>query len=451
MELKKLLNRWFVFTLFMLIITFIIASRNDKLFSESGFLINLLSTIVFFYLIGMSLKEKSMKYFSKKRLVALVSFYSLLFVFIYNLLYFWKTGDFYEFSAVDTFEYDGYAKKMINYGLYQGIVKYLNYGGAFDDIGAVFFTSLAYRFYESPIAYNLLNVIAGIVTATSIYRISLSIMNRKYAYISALAFGLSSFTLYLHSTGMKESMFTMWVVLYFKEFVIFSDTKKIKNIILAFLYLAITLLYRPAVTVMMAGAVLFSLVYGRKKGITYYIVLFALVVSAVYYSTKIEKIKERYYGGAEMVAYRAEQFSNIKASKFNYGVSFTSSSIGPLPTYHALIRRLQQSFYSVGLGFRVFISIFFWLGVYIAFKRRSVVVLALSSFAIFEMFSLSIILEAFELRLNSPHLPIVYIVAFYFLYIYEKNKNTNSKTLNRIINVMYIVNMSLIFLWNLRI
>jgi len=447
MELIRLINRWFYFTSFMLLVSMILVLSKETV-SVVGILYNWLSLFTFYFIVKKSIKKK---YHSNNRLIGIILSVSILFLILYNILYFMKTGYFYEFSAKDTYEYEYFAIEMNKYSIYEGIVNYIKRGRPIDDLGAIFINSFAYRIYESPLILNILNVFAGLVTVLSIFRISLSFMSRKYAYGAALTYGLSSFVIYLYSTGMKETFFVMWIVLFFVQYLNYIKTKSLKSILIASILVSIVLFYRPAVAAMMGFSVLFSLIYGKKKGILNYLILLILFILGLYFYASIESINERFYGDANQVAYRAQHFSGIVANRFNYIVSFISGLIGPLPTYQAEYGRLQQSFYSVGLGFRVFISILFWLGVIKVMKLRNPVLISLSVFAIFEIISLSIILESFELRLNSPHFPAVYIVGFFFLDRIDRNQIENRALHIRIISVSYFIFYGLLFYWNLRL
>ena len=88
---------------------------------------------------------------------------------------------------------------------------------------------------------------------------------------------------------------------------------------------------------------------------------------------------------------------------------------------------------------------FFLEGLYTGFRRKEIIIIAMGVFTILEMLTLASILESFELRLNSPHLVPVYILAFYGIY-FRKTTRYKAK-----LNIAYLIGLSLIIIfWNLR-
>jgi len=72
-------------------------------------------------------------------------------------------------------------------------------------------------------------------------------------------------------------------------------------------------------------------------------------------------------------------------------------------------------------------------------------------FALFEMISLISIIEGLELRKSLPHLPFIYIIAFYYMDMYDLNKLNTRKYLSPIkINFLLILIFIIILVWNLR-
>ncbi|MFK8060276.1 MAG: hypothetical protein AB8B78_09320 [Polaribacter sp.] len=366
------------------------------------------------------------------------------------MFYYNETGSFFEFSAIDSLQYHEFAIK-INKGNFIEESEYFILTNDIEDFGAVFFTSLAYAIYPSTITFNIFNILAGIITIASLYRMALFFMSQKYAYYASLVYGLSSFVIYLYSTGMKETFFTMFVVLFFEFFTKFVKRKNLISLFLAIIFLITLYFFRPAVMFMIIFAIFISIIISKRKGLISLLVIVPLIIFAVIFLLEdIQSIGDRYYGDADQVSERAEYLSGIQASTFNYVVSFISGFFGPLPSYTSLVGRLQQSFYGVGLGMRVFLSVFFWLGFLKLLKGKEIILLAISIFVILEMFALSVILEAFELRLNSPHLILVYFVSFYYLDLINKN-TAIIKTNKTIYSATFIVFLLLIFGWNLRI
>jgi len=447
---SKFVWNWMIFSLVMLIITLILSMSLTEKISYFAFSTNLLYVVIFGFVIIKTYGISNYHFFTRRRLLFTVAGISILFLFLHSLLFYWHTDSFWEFSARDSLEYDILAKNMNHYGIIEGVIKYLANGQDFEDLGAVFFTSLAYRIYPSPLMFNIFNVLVGVIVVNSIFNISSFYMNRKYAYLTALTYGLSSYVIYLYATGMKETFFVLFVILFYDNLLKFVKNKKSSDLILSLLSAFLIIFFRPAVLGMMGMGVIGAVIFGKKQGFVSFLIFIIFVLSFIFLSQKVVEIKDRYYGSPELVSYRAKQYSHIEANSFTYASSFFSGFFGPLPTYTPIFGRLQQSFYSVGLGFRVFISLFFFLGLIQSIKERDFVIMSLGLFAIIEILSLSIILEVFELRLDSPHMPALYIVAFYYVTSLKYNSIRKIKRLKKIVFLYSFVFGILILLWNLR-
>lgn len=440
-------KKWGGFTLIMLITTFIISLNGDETVSFAGFVINILYFAIF-YIILLNILKNGIT--SKRILFLLVVFFSVFFLTLFKMLYFNETNSFFEFSAKDSLKYDNFALDILRHNnLSDGIRAYLNAGGNVDDLGAIIFTYFAYYFYPSTIAVNIFNVIVGVITVMSLFRISKKFMSLKSAFLTAFIYGTSSFVLYLYSTGMKESVFTMLIVLFFEYLLRFYSTKKLFYLILSLCFIGATYFFRPAVMYMAVIAVMFSLLYSNRKNIISLILILPLIASLIFViSNEIQSVEEKYYAGGELMEVKAESVRGIQPTPFNYTVSFVSGMIGPLPSYHSISGRLQQSFYSIGLGLRVFLGVIFWIGLSKIFKNSNFILVAIAFFVIFEMLSLSIVLESFELRLNSPHIVFIYLISF--IYIDKYLISDRKLNISRTIKFSFVLVTFLILVWNLR-
>lgn len=445
MHINRILNTWFFLSLVLVILTLVVAFANYESVRFSVFFINLLSLIGFYLIVQNSLINHNNTYYSSGRLLRTLFWYSLAFVLAYNFLYYYVNNNFFEFSARDSLSYDEWAKWMVKGGnIFTGISKYLKYGFPIDDLGAATITSLAYIFYPSTLMFNFFNVAAGIVTAASIYRISLNFTNKKYAYLTALTYGLSSFVIYLYSTGMKETFFAMIVVLTFERVLLYLKKKSLMQLIILFAFGFLIYFFRPAVLIMIVISVFSGVLLSKRKNIyTYLLLLIISIMFFSFYSNILVSIKSISVD-SDIVAQR----QNLDTSLFNYLAALASAIFGPLPTYLPVIDREQQAFYSIGLGFRVFLTIFFLWGLVKIRTEGNPFLIAIGIFTLLEILSLALILESFELRLNSPHLPFVYIIAFYFMFKY--NNIIMKPRVKKIITSSIFVSSIIIIIWNLR-
>jgi hypothetical protein len=202
--------------------------------------------------------------------------------------------------------------------------------------------------------------------------------------------------------------------------------------------------FRPVVMVMIVTAIFIGFTLSKRKYFYTYVVILAFIAGFIFLGSDIWAIKNSVSTSSDTVALS----QNLTPNLFNYSNAILASLAGPLPTYLPIIEREQQAFYATGLGFRMFLTTFFILGILKIRKERDIFLLAIGVFTLIEMASLAIILESFELRFSAPHYPFVYIIAYYYLYKHHSNLGVQR---NKNVILLSTVGISLlIVVWNLR-
>src|SRR5699024_4870810 len=136
------------------------------------------------------------------------------------------------FSEADAFVYHDFAQEMSSMSWGYAIDYFLRYY-RFEDLGMVLILSAVYSIAESNLLFNAFNIFVGVITAIGVFRISRYLMTEKYAFICALSFTISSYFVWFHASGLKESFMVMLVVLFFDQFYKYNYSNKRKNIIFA--------------------------------------------------------------------------------------------------------------------------------------------------------------------------------------------------------------------------
>lgn len=440
-SLVKYLNIWFLYTFLMFFVTLIFSYKYENHISYFALSINLLYTFLFYAVVK---KVNKLKSYNTSTLVLITSLFSILFLVLYNTLYYHETNTFFELNVKDSLEYHNIALKITNEGFFNGISNYFK-NEDLEDFGAVFFTSLSYQIYPSNLSFNFLNLIAGLTTNIFLFKFSSKFMPKKYAFFVAIFYGLSSFIIYTYSTGLKEIFFVLFIILFFYNFTNFLSKRRVVNLLFSIVCLSCIYFFRPAIIYMIIGSLLLSWVYINKTGVLRMFFVIPIVLGVfLYFFNDIGNLSNKYYGSEERVKEFLEIEGGIEVNNLNYALSAMSGVIGPLPTYHALKYRMQQSLYSPSLGFRVLLSLMFLLGVKSILKSNNLILNALSFFIFFEVLSLTLILESFELRFNQPHYAFIYLISFMFI---AKNEKIKIKKHRLYLALMLI----LIFGWNLRI
>lgn len=355
--------------------------------------------------------------YNSKNLIILVSAYSVFIVAMFKFLSFIYNGNLFVFSEVDALHYHNESLEMIKRSFAEGIIYIYNIW-SLEDLGAVLITSTLYRIVNSPLILNLFYVIIGVITAVKMFNIGQRIMSPRYAFLAALTFSISSMTLFFHSTNLKESIMVFLVVSFYDTYLRFLEKRHIKYFLYALLWAATFIFFRPAIIFFIAVSVFISFLIEKRKGIKGTIAIIALFIIFIYFYSEFQKIYNNYTraGNIEMVIASKEKQGAIKSGglAFNYSVNILAQILGPFPTFTPA-KGIKISFWSSGLFLRSLLFLPFWLGVYFALKTKHPYLYPLFLFVIFEMISLSLILEGLELRKAMPHMPFVFIVAFWFL------------------------------------
>jgi hypothetical protein len=337
----------------------------------------------------------------------------------------------------------------------EGVLYYLR-NHSFDDLGGALVPSLLYRFVDSILVLNIFYVLCGLITALAIYTISSNFMSPKYAFICATAYSMSSFVLWFHASGLKESFMCMLVVLFYHRYYLFIKKKVFLQLTYSSIFLLGLLLFRPALIFFCIGSVGISWILQKRKGSTGVLIIVFVFSLLIILSAYIDSSYKHFTAGGNfnrLIAAR-EADGMIKGGlKFTYMVNILAQILGPLPTISPG-KNLLLSFYSSGLLYKALLSVVFWIGIYYIFSFKVELLYPLIFFALFEMISLLSILEGLELRKSLPHFPMIYIIAFWFLDKFDAIGPSiairNKKNLRSIFSLSSFVVFFLILVWNTR-
>jgi hypothetical protein len=444
----KSVNRKFVIFSFLLYSYFAFYVSKEYAFI---YFFSILTIFVFYVLIA-SLTHLDAGSYNLTRLIFIALVYSFFAVSAYNILSYYYTGNFFVFDETDPLFYHNASTVMANQSMKDAIKWYLSFM-KIDALGAVLVISTLYRIIASNLFLNMFYVLVNLFTAVAIYRIGMSFMSRKYAFLAAITYTTSSFVLWFHSSGRKESIMILLIILFFERYYIFLKNKKIMNIILMFVYSLLLVLFRIPVMFFCFASIGMAFVFSKKRGVGG-IALFILsplifIWMVPFLSFSVDKYT--YGGNFETLIHHREVEEMVKGSvPFTYAANSLAQLIGPLPTLSP-DHSLTLSCHAPGLIYRCLLSIPFLFGTYYAFRLQIYTLFPLLFFIFFEMISLSMVLEGLELRKSLPHIWAVYIVAFWFIYKCDKFELMLGRSkMKRLYSLSTLVLLMLIFLWNLR-
>jgi len=360
------------------------------------------------------------KYYNTTFLTIETFIYIAIFVVLQNYLSYVYTGNFFVFSVSDAYFYHTQAAALVQMPLKDAIHHYLQIM-SFDDLGIILVLYPLYKIAPSNLMLNFVYIFAGTITALAIFDIAKNFISRKYAFMASIAYSLSSFVLFYHSSGLKESFMIMLVVLAVDFYYKFANEGKVSYAIYSLLFLASLFLFRPAISAMIVAGIIFSSLFSKEGSSVVKIISFVLLLVMIAMKNFLAaKMAEYTAGGVDsLISARESQGAIIGSLPFTYVANILSQAIGPLPTMVASETKILTTLYSPGLLYKTLISVPFWWGVYYAFVGKRSQIYPIILFTIFEMASLVFLLDGFELRKAMPHIPFVYIIAFWFLDKYD--------------------------------
>jgi len=445
--LKVILNRYLLFGL-LLNLVLILSLNIDYIYI---YIFNIFSILIYYFVLNSQLSKPS-TYYQSKNLIFNVSLYSIIFVILFNVISYFYNQNFFVFSEADAVTYHLSALDMSKDSLQAGIARYFFYGNTFDDLGAVLFITILYKIMASNLFVNLIYLFSGVLASFYMFRIGRKFMSHKYAFIAAFAYSVSSFVLWFHASGLKESILIFFIILSYDQYYEFIAKKKIINIVLLSSSLILITLFRPAISILILISIFFSYFVSKKKSLGLIVLLFIFIIFTYSY---VQILLLKFIGQDLNSLLERKEFEGmiIISLPFTIVTNILASLIGPFPTIIPNSSKVILSFYSVGLILKVLFSTVFWIGVYFAFKRRFFKLYPLIFFLIFEAFSLTFILEGLELRKSLPHFFIFYLVAFWFLDYLNKEDSfllVTKKKVVKLAKFSFFISFILIIIWNLR-
>lgn len=382
-------------------------------------------------------------------------FIGFFYLIINNFIFYINTNSFFEFEADDSMHYQKIAI-LINESKLSNAVKIMhNYKiGDFnlqiDDYGAPIYVALVYKFVESNIAVNIINLILSLSSVLLIYKSLYYFINYKTAIIASIIYQTLSFHNFFTSSGLKEPILMFFCSLGFFFVFLFSKSKK-KIYLLLFLLSIFPLIYfRAVLFFVLVVSLLFGLILGNKKsffslfiifiGLASFLIIFPnldLIYRFIYYIPKIFIVAENEAGFVSSIGE-----INLLI------VSFISAFIGPLPTFIPTESNLNNSIFSVGLLLKVMLFPFFIISFKYVYKTKNLFLVFSSIFIFIKMLSLGVLLDSFELRRHLSHLPLFIILAFIGYNMYTQG-NLKFKYSKIIFQFYVLLIIPFLLTWNI--
>lgn len=363
---------------------------------------------------------KNEEYYSYGRLGTTVFFYSIIFVF--TLLdasvyysgdtYFWDYTDPYAYSQVD----NAIVESETPFFDQPTLIQKLWPTWGFQDWGASMTQSLFLGLIHSKYFLFIVQTAVGAVGAMLMFGFGKEIMRPAYAYMAALTYSISSFSIFYYSSFRKEIFMVLLVIAYFWAFYKYLSNKNIAFLILAFIMALLMAFFRGAVTGLMVLGMMSY--FGGKKlnknnaGPVAFVIIAVLAVSSPVLLAKLSSF------GDDL----SKNENYVDTTTFGIVTSTVGVLLGPFPQLLQIgvTKMSQLPWYGPGLLLKFILSLAFWNGFVLVLKKWEVTILPLYVFTVLEMIALAIMNDGLELRKAMPHISTFYMASFWFLSEYDE-------------------------------
>lgn len=389
------------------------------------YIANLVTTITYLYLLLWFSQGKI--HLKTSTLITIVFIHNLIFVGLYNTLFYLDHGNFFAYSAVDSLQYNSIAINMASSSFLNSF-SFIPQHWDIDDYGFPVFVSLLYRVINSPLLVNFINVIFNATTIFFMYKIGRSFLTKKYAQFASLVFGISTYSIFFQTSGLKETLMVFLITGSFYYY--FKYTRSNRNIYLivsllwcmSVFFFRVPLVYFIFISILVAEFIRLDFVknlFQLKVNYKIFLVLLIIIPTTIILLYLKLYLLMKYTSNIILIsATKQSEFGNYNYL-FVYLNSILASFLGPLPTVVACSKNLNLLVLSGSLILRVFLGFFFIIGICNAGKNREIAPLVV--FCLLEMIILSIILHAFEVRKCYPHYPLMILISIYGLQCFQQN------------------------------
>ncbi len=439
----ELINRSYWTIGFVLYICFSVSIKSSEYFY-----MYIVSFATFFILgIIINIWRKSISNFTRQNLFFTVLVSLIIESTLIQMVSFYIDGDTFIFSKIDALIYYRESLKMCKMSIIESF-RYLTNNYDFDDWGTSLWISSIFRIIPSKLFLNFSYYILSSISAIMMFDIGRCLMPKRYAYIAALTFSVSSFSAAQGSMVSKEIITVFLVITSFYLFYSFLRRKNKIYLVCSLLFPLLLLFFRIPVALLLIFSFGLTLILMYSKRI-FSIILGGILLLMIYSSSFFTMTYERYLRGGDTEAIIEQKMEMAGGGGVvNQMADPLAALAGPFPSI--MMHTIKNtSLFASGLLYRVLLTAPFFLGVYYAFRHKYQRIYPLIFFFLTNAIGVVISVKGLEFRLSFPHLSMVYLVAFWWLsrYDYWQIK----KRLPSIIICVYPIIIAVIcFVWNLR-
>lgn len=444
--MSKLINNayWYIGVVLYVLFSFYNVTTGNFLLLHLASLVS----FVLFGIIVVEISKRRFAFFTKQNLFFIVLGCSLLEIMLYQLLSYYIDGDTFVFSKVDAMLYYTESIKMSKMGFGESF-DYLSNHFGFDDWGAFLWIATVFRIIPSQIFLSITHGIVGSISAIMLFDIGRTVMPRRYAFFAALTFSIASFTTILYAACVKETIFVCLIIASFHAFYSFLRCKKVWYLIFTLGWISTILLFRIPVALILLFSFSLTLVLIYSKGLV--VAILGIIVSLIICSSSFFAMTfDRYLrgGDVELILERKNELAG-DGGIVNQITDPLSALIGPFPSVTMnVVKNTPLS--TSGLLYRLLLAFPFFVGVYYAFRYKYRSVYPLIFFFLANALGVAISVKGLEMRLSFPHLPMMYLVAFWCLAKYDYRR-MRIKLNRKCVYACVVAVVTICIVWNLRL
>ncbi len=401
------------------ILFFVLSFYCEDIISYYNF-INILFFISYIIILWCSI-AKNEEYYSYGRLATTVFCYSIPFVFILLDASFYYTGDSFYWDYTDPYAYAIVDQKIVDnetpFFEQPALIHKLWPDWNFEDWGASMTQSLFLNLIQSRYFLFISQTLVGTLGAMLMFDFGKIIMHPAYAYMAALSYSISSFSIFYYASFRKEIFMVIIVIASFWAFYKYLESKKKIFMMLAIIITFFMIFFRAAVAILMLGGIMSY--FGAKKlnknnaGPVAFVSFAILAISFPILLAKLSSFADDLS--------RNENY--VDTTPFGIAVSSIGVLIGPFPQLLqiGITKMSQLPWYGPGLLLKFILFLAFWNGFILCLKKWEITILPIFVFTILEMLALAVMNDGLELRKAMPHISTFYIAAFWFISKYDES------------------------------
>ena len=375
-------------------------------------ILNVATLLSYTYLLWISINKEE-DYFTNRRLWLTVLVYSFVMVGLFLQMSYFYTGNTFLFSEGDARLYERASFLLKDKGFVEALAL-LSRGATYDDWGAPMSMAFLLKIVPNKLFVNICYILMNVIGALCLFSIGRNIkMSRKYAYMAALSYAISSYSIFFIGSFLKEEILCFLVIVSFYLLYQYNKNQNLLYLAVGGFTSSLIVFFRVPVAIFLWLSYASLLLLGNKGHIKR--MLFAFLFITVYLLTVglLEYSSTRYVNSGDVT----DSYQYVTTTLFQKVVSSLGALVGPFPTLFQIstVNFTQKPLFGAGLLFKFLLFYPYWKGFVYCMKIKAVEVYPLFLFTAMEMVGLCVVFDGLELRKAMPHIAIFFLAAFWFM------------------------------------